>query len=401
MKILVHDYTGHPFQVQLSRNLASRGHNVLHAYSSSFLTPQGAMQKTEKDPAGFNTTPIRLKEQINKQNLFKRREQEQEHGRSVSKVIEEFNPEIILSANSPLESQKILQATARRKRIPMVYWLQDILGVGMHMLLKDKAPVIGDLVGRYYRKLEESLLKESAAIVAISEDFTSVLLPMGIAPAKIHVIENWAPLDEVPMRPKENTWTKKLRLEQTFNFVYSGTLGMKHNPGLLSALASAFLDKPDVRVIVISEGPGRQWLEEQKNEKKLDNLLLMDFQPFADVPNVLGGGDVVIAILDPSAGIFSVPSKVMTYMCSGRAMLLAVPLENLASRIVGKNETGLTCAPTDEAGFVKSGRTLYNDAAVRQRMGDNARAYAERAFDIDAISDRFEKVFEQVVKSSK
>ena len=359
------------------------------------------MQKTEKDPAGFNTTPIRLKEQINKQNLFKRREQEQEHGRSVSKVIEEFNPEIILSANSPLESQKILQATARRKRIPMVYWLQDILGVGMHMLLKDKAPVIGDLVGRYYRKLEESLLKESAAIVAISEDFTSVLLPMGIAPAKIHVIENWAPLDEVPMRPKENTWTKKLRLEQTFNFVYSGTLGMKHNPGLLSALASAFLDKPDVRVIVISEGPGRQWLEEQKNEKKLDNLLLMDFQPFADVPNVLGGGDVVIAILDPSAGIFSVPSKVMTYMCSGRAMLLAVPLENLASRIVGKNETGLTCAPTDEAGFVKSGRTLYNDAAVRQRMGDNARAYAERAFDIDAISDRFEKVFEQVVKSSK
>ncbi len=28
MKILVHDYAGHPFQVQLSRALAQRGHQV-------------------------------------------------------------------------------------------------------------------------------------------------------------------------------------------------------------------------------------------------------------------------------------------------------------------------------------------------------------------------------------
>jgi glycosyltransferase involved in cell wall biosynthesis len=401
MKILVHDYAGHPFQVQLSRNLALRGHDVLHVFSSSNLTPQGALQKSEHDPTSFNISPIRLKEQIDKQNLIKRRNQEKEHGGNVARVIEEFNPQIILSANSPLDSQKILQATARRKGIPMVYWLQDILGVGMHMLLKKKAPIIGNFVGHYYRQLEESLLKESAAVIAISEDFNSVLLPMGINPNNIHIIENWAPLDEVPMRPKDNSWTKKQELNQNFNFVYSGTLGLKHNPSLLTALAEAFREAPDVRIIVISEGPGRQWLEERKLEKKLDNLLLMDYQPFSDVPNVLGCADVVMAILDPSAGIFSVPSKVMTYMCSGRAMLLAVPLENLASRIVGKNETGLTCAPTDEAGFVKSGRALYNDAGVRERMGVNARAYAERAFNIDAISDRFERVFKQAAKTSK
>ena len=35
MKIIVHDYAGHPFQVQLSRRLASRGHEVLHLYCAS------------------------------------------------------------------------------------------------------------------------------------------------------------------------------------------------------------------------------------------------------------------------------------------------------------------------------------------------------------------------------
>jgi len=31
MRLLIHDYAGHPFQVQLSRELARRGHSVTHA----------------------------------------------------------------------------------------------------------------------------------------------------------------------------------------------------------------------------------------------------------------------------------------------------------------------------------------------------------------------------------
>lgn len=34
MKILVHDYPGYAFPIQLSRELAKRGHRVLHAFAS-------------------------------------------------------------------------------------------------------------------------------------------------------------------------------------------------------------------------------------------------------------------------------------------------------------------------------------------------------------------------------
>jgi hypothetical protein len=36
MRILISDYSGHPFQVQLSRELARRGHGVTHSYSTGF-----------------------------------------------------------------------------------------------------------------------------------------------------------------------------------------------------------------------------------------------------------------------------------------------------------------------------------------------------------------------------
>jgi colanic acid biosynthesis glycosyl transferase WcaI len=45
MKLVVHDYCGHPFQVQLSRNLAMRGHDVTHIYFADDPGPKGALAR--------------------------------------------------------------------------------------------------------------------------------------------------------------------------------------------------------------------------------------------------------------------------------------------------------------------------------------------------------------------
>ncbi len=53
MRILVHDYAGHAFQVQLSRALAGRGHDLLHLYAASNPTPKGALVHRAGDAAGL------------------------------------------------------------------------------------------------------------------------------------------------------------------------------------------------------------------------------------------------------------------------------------------------------------------------------------------------------------
>lgn len=54
MKIIVSDYSGHPFQVQLSRELARRGHQVKHLHFAEFQTPKGNLQRQAADPATFD-----------------------------------------------------------------------------------------------------------------------------------------------------------------------------------------------------------------------------------------------------------------------------------------------------------------------------------------------------------
>jgi len=92
-----------------------------------------------------------------------------------------------------------------------------------------------------------------------------------------------------------------------------------------------------VRVVVISEGPGVEWLRERKVAEGLNNLILLPFQNFKEMPDVLAASDVLMAVLEPEAGIFSVPSKVLTYHCAGKPVLGGIPAENLAARIISQN----------------------------------------------------------------
>jgi glycosyltransferase involved in cell wall biosynthesis len=184
-------------------------------------------------------------------------------------------------------------------------------------------------------------------------------------------------------------------------FLYSGTLGLKHNPALLSALAEKLKPRSDCRVVVISEGLGADFLTREKAAKSLDNLLLLPFQPFSRVPDAMGSADAVIAILEPDAGVFSVPSKVLTYHCAGRALLAAMPEENLAARLIGREQSGLVVDPRDTLAFLDAAQRLLDDPAGRELMGARARGYAQRVFDIGSIGGRFEALMRsQVVEKS-
>jgi len=371
---------------------------VLHTYTAGLQTPRGALKSRQSDPFTFTILPIALSRPFNRYGLLQRFVQERELGRILKAKMNAFGPDVVISANTPLGAQAMLVNGCRSNGTGLVFWLQDLLGIGIRNNLKKKMPFLGSLIGKYYMGLEGRLLKNSRAVVVITEDFASICQEAGVLENNVHVIHNWAPLEEVPAMDKNNAWAREHGLEQTFNFVYLGTLGMKHNPGILLELARAVKQKPHVRMVVISEGLGVDFLAEQKRKLDLDNLMLFPFQTFEQVPQVQAAADVLVAILEPDAGVFAVPSKVLTYLCAERPLLLAVPFENLAARIVKESGSGICVAPDDYKGFIKSSETLVRDDNLRKRLGNNARKYAENTFNIEKITDRFEDI---MMKSTK
>jgi colanic acid biosynthesis glycosyl transferase WcaI len=174
---------------------------------------------------------------------------------------------------------------------------------------------------------------------------------------------------------------------------------MKHNPALLAELARATKDDGAL-VVVVSQGRGRSWLEDAKAREGLDSLILLDFQPYEQLPEVLGTADVAVVLLEDFAGALSVPSKVYSAFCAERPLLAAVPAANLAHRLITDQQAGFCVAPTDGTGFVDAARRLHGDPDLRARMAANQAAYAATHFDIAAISGRFEELLDRAARSS-
>jgi len=393
MRILVNEFCGHAFQIELSRELARRGHQVLHVfYADNLSTPKGDIESGQGESGNLAIEGLHLPMVFSKHSIRTRRKADIAYGKAVAEKAAAFRPDVVVSANMPLDAQNILQQEARRQNAKFVFWLQDVYSFAIRFVLRKKLGPLSGIAGAYYERLEKRLLRDSEAVVCISPGFARLAAEWGVDPSRVFVIENWAPLYEVLPAAKDNAWSREHGMAEKFCFMYSGTLGMKHRPELLLELARSLETVDNARLVVIAGGAGAEWLQANAQAVRKDVLTLLPFQPYHRLSEVLGASDVLIALLDSDAGAFAVPSKILTYLCAGRTLLLAAPPENHAAVVVEQADAGVVISPDGASEIVNAARSLMENNELRARYAANARAYAERSFNIAHIADRFLEV---------
>jgi glycosyltransferase involved in cell wall biosynthesis len=390
MRIVVCDYSGHPFQIELSRCLAERGHAVLHLHFAEFQTPKGEIGAQEGDAPGFSIEAISLGKPFAKDKFARRLFQEIRIGALLTERAMRFGPDLVVGCNMPLDAQRQLRRACADEKVAFVFWLQDIYSAAIAHFLTERLGLVGRLIGNRYERLERALLRSSDAVVAISERFLPKLDEWGVPPARVAVIPNWAPLSEIRPVAKDNDWARRHGLQDKTVALYSGTLGLKHNPAILLDLARA---DAGLAIVVVSEGKAARWLADEARARNVANLTVLPFLPMKEYPELLGTGDVMLAILGAEAASFSVPSKILSYLAAGKPVVAAIAGDNDAARMIDAAEAGFSVAPDDTAAFIDRVLALAGDPELRVAASRSARAYAETHFAVDTIADRFEAVF--------
>lgn len=392
-RIVVNDYAGHPFQLDLSIKLAELDYVVFHLYSSSSGGPK----------AGFSIEKENLKiininiGTVEKSSFIKRFFQEYEYGKKLVEEIKKINPDVVISSNTPIFAQSLLSRWAKKNKVKFIFWLQDIISIAALSLLSKKIPFFGNIVGLIFKKVEKASLKRSDAIVCICDDFKEILLDWNIK-ENVYVIPNWAPIDKIPALTKKNIWSEKYGFDNKFVILYSGTMGMKHNPEIITSTASDLKMYDDMHFVVISEGEGADFILKEAKAKDL-NISVLPFQDFDNLPKVLASADILLTVLEKDAGVFSVPSKVWSYYCSSRASFLYVPSNNLSAKITLSNKAGIIIKNYQD--FSEQILFYKDNKEKLKEMGSNARLYAEKNFNINDIANSFIKIFNSIFAPSK
>ncbi|MEK9645422.1 MAG: hypothetical protein VW547_07735 [Alphaproteobacteria bacterium] len=113
MRIFVRDYGVHPFPVQLSRELARRGHVVHHLYAPFFQSPKGGLVKTPDDPDGRTIEALDIGEPFHKYAFLPRLRQEIRYGHMAADRVRAFRPDVAIGCTIPLDPQNIYLRACR------------------------------------------------------------------------------------------------------------------------------------------------------------------------------------------------------------------------------------------------------------------------------------------------
>lgn len=393
-RVLVHDFSGHPFQAQLSRELARRGHQVRHVHCDSYTSGRGNVDRNPDDPATLSFRAVSLDAPFDKYSPLRRFRQEVEYGRRFAAAVAEFAPDVVIESNNPLLAKAIAARSLERAGIPWIFWLQDLYSVAMAGELEQRLGRPGRVLGRAPEAIEGRLLRRCAAVISITKDFGPRLDDWRVPGAKRHVIPNWAPLDEIRPVDTGKAWARQQGLEADRIVLYGGTLGLKHDPSLLLGVAKA-VEADGVAVVVVSEGAGADWLREHGADQA--NLVILPFQPYEQLSEMFASADVGLTLLNGDAGVYSVPSKLLSYLCAGRPVVAAVPAVNQAATVIAESGAGRVVDADDGTALCDAVTALLSDDSGRAQMGQAGRHYAETNFRIEHIGDQFVDVIDATV----
>lgn len=382
MRILINDFGGYAFIFQLSQKLALEGYDVTHVYLKSLQTPQGNLQSQES----LKVIPITFSKTFNKYSFVKRIQDEKKYASAVNRIIAEKKPDVVISANTPLIAQVSIQRKCLKSNISFIFWCQDLHSIAIEEIIRKKLGKLPAYFGNAaFKKLEVSLLKRSDVVISIASSFTEQLLRWGVSENKILQMPNWSSLVKANLSPKKNKWSIKNNLSNGFCITYTGTLGFKHNPEVFILLAK-YLDKyPDIRIVIISEGLGAEFLKNAVVEEKISNLQILPYQPYEDLEMIFGMSDLLFCTLEESASLYSVPSKVLTYLSVGKPIICYMNPQNLSAQIVSECGAGIVVPSNNLEQLFLSVETIYNNQSLAKEMGIAGINYAKRNFDIDNI----------------
>src|ERR1700682_2452464 len=252
MRVVIHDFAGHPFQAQLSRRLAQRGHEVTHVYPLGLEGPKGRLTGAGSDSANLHIRGIQLSSQFRKYSAHRRFVTHRKYAGDVKELLQHTQADIVLSGNTPIDIQGELLWYCRANRVGFVHWLQDVYFEALKFFLKRRFSVVAKPVASMFALLERAIASHSDHTIVISPDFYTMLCRWSVPVSKMTVIENWAPLEEMTQLPRDNEWSRSQKLGKRPVLLYSGTLGMKHRPDLIYMLAERL--QQECTVLVITEG---------------------------------------------------------------------------------------------------------------------------------------------------
>lgn len=251
--------------------------------------------------------------------------------------------------------------------------------------------------------MENFTYRNADHIITITDDMKANIVKKGVPENKISVIRNWIDTDKVKHISREdNTLFDELKLSRDkFYVVYAGNLGKVQGVDVILEAASLMKGHKDIRFVIFGNGSEEDHLRKIVNEKNLDNVLMYPLQPIKRVSEVYSMADIAVISCTPGTGGSGMPSKTWTIMAAGVPIIASFDMPSEMERTIEEARCGFCARAGDENELSEKIMRVYRDSQLKERLGRNARKYAEENVSKTEAVAKYLRTIEKVVDGEK
>jgi colanic acid biosynthesis glycosyl transferase WcaI len=239
---------------------------------------------------------------------------------------------------------------------------------------------------RFIYGVECFLMRRFNKVSTISEAMLKKLDEKGIEPNKQLFFPNWVDTTFIHPLNTVSEYRSELNIPlDTPVVLYSGNMGEKQGLEIVIKAAKNLADE-NIQFIMCGSGAALERL--QILAESLDNIVWLPLQPFERLNDFLNLADIHLLPQQAGAADLVMPSKLTGILSSGRPVVATAEQGTQVACVVeGK---GIVVEPADSEAFSAAIKTLANDQNLRDKLGFEARTYAENSLEYKAIMRNFE-----------
>lgn len=263
-----------------------------------------------------------------------------------------------------------------------------------------------NLIVRLWRTVNRYAYEEAKVVITIGQQMAHTLeayLPEASAERPILcVIPNWVDVELIrPIAPESNWFANRYNQIDKLTILYSGNIGITHDLNAVIVAAGKLKSQWDISFLLIGEGEGRGVIEEAITQNELDNVLVLDKQPYDIIPFSMSSGDVAVVSLAQGAEGLSMPSKTYFMMAAGCAILgISDPRSDLCQTIEQYN-IGINVRPGDAEALAEAILRFKTDRDFLRLCRENARRTAVNCFSVEAVQRQYEDLLVPLARQER
>jgi colanic acid biosynthesis glycosyl transferase WcaI len=248
----------------------------------------------------------------------------------------------------------------------LVLWVQDLVLQAGGIVNRSPRPLL-----ERARALERRAFRRADRLVVCSPGFADYAHDLGVPEERTSVVLNWVDTDRIRPEPRAANGSTK--------FLYSGNLG--YSQGFETLIEAADIAGDGVEVKLVGAGNAAHELE------------AAPLVPAEDFPRLLASADVHVVVQRRAAAGANLPSKIASYLASGRPIVASIDHRTPAADLLRASGGALLVEPENPRALAHAMCRLRDDAGLRSHLARRGRDFAERVLSRERSLLRLEEAF--------